>query len=134
MKSLRCLKKLITYLNLRAFSTFHTCSLTALAPKLTEVAWRTRKSWSSGAEDRWIFSGAHRGLRSFIMAHREKSLKEKSRGRRLLKVSQPKVLTKLEHCFHVDFTFTLLTCWWLDYSFSDHSKLPFSSARAKTKI
>ena len=34
----------------------------------------TRKSWSSGAEDRWIFSGAHRELRSFIMAHREKSL------------------------------------------------------------
>jgi len=26
--------------------------LTALASKLTEVAWMTRKSWSSGAEDR----------------------------------------------------------------------------------
>ena len=71
---IKMLKKLITYLDLRVFSSFHTCSLAALEPKLTEVAWRTRKSWSSGAEDRWIFSEAHRGLRSFIMAHREKSL------------------------------------------------------------
>ena len=63
----------MTYLDLRVFLTFHTYSLTALEPKLAEVAWRTRKSWSSGAEDRWIFLGAHRGLRSFIMAHREKS-------------------------------------------------------------
>ena len=76
LKSLRCSKKLIIYLNLRAFSSFHTCSLTALEPKLTKVAWMTRKSWSSGAEDRWIFSGAYRGFRSLIMAHREKSLQE----------------------------------------------------------
>ena len=40
----KMLKKLITYLDLRVFSSFHTYSLTALEPKLTEVAWRTRKS------------------------------------------------------------------------------------------
>ena len=33
----------MTYLNLRVFSTFHTCSLTALEPKLTAVAWRAKK-------------------------------------------------------------------------------------------
>ena len=44
--------KLITYLHLMAFLSFHTCSLTVLEPKLTEVAWRARKSWSSDAEDR----------------------------------------------------------------------------------
>jgi len=45
--------------------------LTALEPKLTAVAWRAQKSWSSGAEDRWTFSGTHRALRSFLTAHRE---------------------------------------------------------------
>ena len=48
----KMLKKLMTYLDLRVFSTFHTCSLTALKPRLTAVAWRAQKSWSSGAEDR----------------------------------------------------------------------------------
>ena len=38
LKLLRCSKKLMTYLDLRAFSTFHTCSLTPLEPKLTAVA------------------------------------------------------------------------------------------------
>ena len=71
LKSLRCLKKLMTYLDLRVFSTFHTCSLTALEPKLTTVAWRAQKSWSSGAEDRWTFSEAHMTLRSFLMVHEE---------------------------------------------------------------
>jgi len=52
LKSLRCSKKIIIYLNLRVFLSFHTCSLTVLEPKLTEVAWRTQKSWSSDAEDR----------------------------------------------------------------------------------
>ena len=42
----------MTYLDLRVFLTFHTCSLTTLEPKLTAVAWRAQKSWSSGAEDR----------------------------------------------------------------------------------
>jgi len=63
--------KKMTYLHLRAFLSFHTCSLTALEPKLTEVVWRARKSWSSGAEDRWTFSEAQRALRSFLMAPRE---------------------------------------------------------------
>ena len=72
-------KKLITYLNLRVFSSFHTCSLTALEPKLTEVAWRARKSWSSGAEDRWTFSETHRALRSFLIAHRELSLENSTK-------------------------------------------------------
>ena len=48
----KMLKKLIIYLYLRVFSSFHTCSLTVLEPKLTELAWRTRKSWSSDVEDR----------------------------------------------------------------------------------
>ena len=51
LKWLRYSKKLMTYLNLRLFSTFHACSLTALEPKLTAVAWRAQKSWSSSAED-----------------------------------------------------------------------------------
>ena len=33
-------------------TTFHTCSLMVLEPKLTAVAWRAQKSWSSGVEDR----------------------------------------------------------------------------------
>ena len=49
---IKMLKKLITYLDLRVFSSFHTCSWMALEPKLMEVAWRTRKSWSSDAENR----------------------------------------------------------------------------------
>ena len=67
----KMLKKLMTYLDLRVFSTFHTCSLRALEPKLTAVAWRAQKSWSSSAEDRWTFSGTHQALRSFLMAHKE---------------------------------------------------------------
>ena len=39
----KILKKLITYLELRIFSTFHTCSLTPLEPNLTAVAWRAKK-------------------------------------------------------------------------------------------
>ena len=52
LKSVRCSKKLMTYLDLRVFSTFYTCRLTALELKLTAVAWRTQKNWSNGAEDR----------------------------------------------------------------------------------
>ena len=37
LKSLRCLKKLMAYLDLRVFFTFHICSLTALESKLTVV-------------------------------------------------------------------------------------------------
>ena len=33
-----------------------------------------KKSWSSGAEVRWTFPVAHRGLRSFLIARREFSL------------------------------------------------------------
>ena len=33
----------MTYLDLRVFLTFHTCSLTPLEPKLTAVAWRAQK-------------------------------------------------------------------------------------------
>ena len=33
----------MTYLDIRVFSTFHTCSFTALEPKLTAVAWREKK-------------------------------------------------------------------------------------------
>ena len=58
-------------MNLRAFSSFHTCSLTALESKLTEVAWITRKNWSSGVKDRWTFLGTNRTLRSFLIAHKE---------------------------------------------------------------
>ena len=61
----------MTYLDLGVFSTFHTCSVTALEPKLTAVVWRAQKSQSSGAEDRWIFPEAHRALRSFLMAREE---------------------------------------------------------------
>ena len=47
----KMLKKLMIYLGLRVFLTFHTCSLTTLEPKLTAVAWRAQKNCSSGAED-----------------------------------------------------------------------------------
>ena len=70
LKSLRCSKKLMSYLDLRIFSTFHTCSLIALEPKLTAVVWRTQKSWNSDAEDRWTFPETHRALR-YLMAHRK---------------------------------------------------------------
>ena len=40
----KMLKKLLTYLDIRVFSTFHTYSLTTLEPKLMAVAWRAQKS------------------------------------------------------------------------------------------
>ena len=40
----KMLKKLMTYLDLRVFLTFHPDSLTALEPRLTAVAWRAQKS------------------------------------------------------------------------------------------
>ena len=43
LKSLRCSKKLMTYLDLRVFLTFHTYGLTPLEPNLTVVAWRAKK-------------------------------------------------------------------------------------------
>jgi hypothetical protein len=39
----KMLKKLIAYLDLRIFLTFHTCCLTPLEPSLTAVAWRAKK-------------------------------------------------------------------------------------------
>jgi len=33
----------MTYLDLRAFLTFYTCSLTPLEPNLTAVTWRAKK-------------------------------------------------------------------------------------------
>jgi hypothetical protein len=36
-------KKIIAYLDLRVFLTFHTCSLTPLEPNLTAVAWTAKK-------------------------------------------------------------------------------------------
>ena len=48
----KMLKKLMTYLDLRVFSSFHTYNLSTLELKLTAVACRAQKSWSSDAEDR----------------------------------------------------------------------------------
>jgi len=61
----------MTYLDLRVFLTFYTCSLTPLEPNLTAVAWRAKKSWNSGAEVCRTFSVAHRELQSFLMARKE---------------------------------------------------------------
>ena len=36
-------KKLMTYLDIRVFLTFHTCSLTVLELKVTAVAWMAKK-------------------------------------------------------------------------------------------
>jgi hypothetical protein len=72
------LKKLIAYLDLRVFLTFHTCSLTPLEPNLTVVAWRAKKVWSSGAEVHQTFSVAQKELRTFIMAYTEKTHKRDS--------------------------------------------------------
>ena len=46
------LKKINNIFELKGIFVFSHLQLTALEPELTEVAWRTRKSWSSGAEDR----------------------------------------------------------------------------------
>ena len=43
LKSLRCSKKIMAYLDLRVFLTFNTCSLTPLESNLTAVAWRATK-------------------------------------------------------------------------------------------
>ena len=61
----------MTYLDLRAFSTFHICSLTALEPKLTAVAWRAQKSQNSDAEDHQTFPETYRILRFFLIAHKK---------------------------------------------------------------
>ena len=50
---------------------FHTCNLTPLEANLTAVAWRAKKSWSSGTEVCHTFSVAHRELRSFLMDYEE---------------------------------------------------------------
>jgi len=42
------LKKLIAYLDLRVFLTFHTCSLTPLEPNLTEVRVEGKRVQSRG--------------------------------------------------------------------------------------
>ena len=58
----------MTYLDLRVFLTFHTCSLTPLEPNLTAVAWR-KKNWSSDIKDHWTFLGTYRGFWSFYGSH-----------------------------------------------------------------
>ena len=58
LKSLRCSKKkLMTYLDIRVFSTFHTCSLTAFEPKLTAVAWRAQKVGAVPLKTAELFQG-----------------------------------------------------------------------------
>jgi 16S rRNA C967 or C1407 C5-methylase (RsmB/RsmF family) len=51
------LKKLITYLDLRVFLTFHTCTLTPLEPNLTVVAWRAKKFGAVALKSTKFFSG-----------------------------------------------------------------------------
>ena len=48
----KMLKKINNIFRLKGIFVFSHLQLTALEPKLTAVAWKAQKSWSSGAEDR----------------------------------------------------------------------------------
>jgi hypothetical protein len=56
----------MTYLDLRVFSTFHTCSLTPLESNMTAVAWRAKKKLEQWRWSPPNFFSTHKKLRSFM--------------------------------------------------------------------